>query len=42
VRLALDPCAPGIVASVQISVSAAPAAGETITVVGTILGRSAG
>lgn len=42
VRLAIDPCAPGIITSVSISVSAAPAAGETITVVGTILGRSAG
>ena len=42
VRLAIDPCAPGILITVTLTVSAAPGAGETIAVSGTILGRSAG
>jgi hypothetical protein len=42
VRLALDPCTPGILVSVALRITAAPGAGESVTVIGSLIGRSVG
>jgi hypothetical protein len=42
VRLALDPCTPGILVTVSLRVTAAPGTGESVTVIGALIGRSVG
>lgn len=42
VRLALDPATPGIVISARVRVTQAPGAGESVTVIGTLIGRAVG
>jgi len=40
VRLALDPAMPGIVITCDVAVSAAPGSGESVTVIGALIGRA--
>jgi hypothetical protein len=42
VRLALDPCTPGILVSVSLRITAAPGPSDSVTVIGSLIGRSVG
>jgi hypothetical protein len=42
VRLALDPCTPGILVTVSLRITAAPSPSDSVTVIGALIGRSVG